>query len=311
MPAIGASSILGIALEATPGTFVVPTKFVPYESESMKYQQDTQWRRPIRNTPGLIGAVAGNVHTEGEIQLEALHDIVPYFLMASRCTFTKTGATAPYTYVFTPSPTAVPLKTMSIAIKRNNEVFAYSGCVVSSFTISIDNGMLKFQANMVGQDEATTGALTAVWPTSVPYGAGAYSFQIPTATQVFDTDSFELQVEDNADPQYRLKNNGRGAQFVKFGENAVSLKVERDFETRADYDAYKALTAQAITLLAQNPGDTSNSIQCDVPVAIKDSYEVNVGGVADLVRASIQYQGAIDGTGKAYSITVKTSENIT
>lgn len=311
MPAIGASSILGIALEATPGTFVPPTKFVPYESESMKYQQDTQWRRPIRNTPGLLGAVAGNVHTEGEIQLEALHDIVPYFLMASRCTFTKTGTSAPYTYVFTPSPTAVPLKTMSIAIKRNNEVFGYSGCVVSSFTISIDNGTLKFQANMVGQDEATTAALTAVWPTSVPYGAGAYSFQIPTATQVFDTDSYELQVEDNADPQYRLKNNGRGAQFVKFGENAVTLKVERDFEARTDYDAYKALTAQAITLLAQNPSDTSNSIQIDLPVAIKDTYEVNVGGVADLVRASIQYQGAIDATGKAYTITVKTSENIT
>ena len=309
MPAIGASGVLGVALETTPGVFVPPTKFVPFESESLQYQQETNWRRPIRNTPGVIGAVPGNVHTEGDVGMEALHDCVPYFLMASRCTFTKTGTGTPYTYTFTPSPVAVPTKTMSIAVKRNNEVMGYSGLVVSSFTFTIEDGTLKFNCSMVGQDEASQTTLTPVWPTSTPFGAGMYSVQIPTATQVFDTDSFEFQVEDNAEPQYRLKSSGRGAQFVKFGESNATLKVERDFETREDYDNYKALTAQAITMLASQ--DANASIQLDLPVAIKDTYEVNIGGQADLVRASVNYQAAIDATGKHYSIQVITTENIT
>ena len=36
MPAIGASGILGIAPEAISGTYVAPTKFIPFDSESLK-----------------------------------------------------------------------------------------------------------------------------------------------------------------------------------------------------------------------------------------------------------------------------------
>lgn len=310
MPSIGAAAVLGVALETTSGTYVAPTKFVPFNDESLNYQQDTVWRRPIRNASGVVGAISGNAHTEGDISMEALSDVIPWFMAATRCSSTKTG-TAPYTYVYTPTAAAVPTKTMSITIKRGAEVFGYTGCVVTGFTFTIDDsGLLQFNVSIVGSDEASAAALTAItWPTTTPFGAGQYSIQIPTATQVFDTDSFEFQVNDNAEPQYRLNNVKRGAQFVKFGESEATLSVDRDFETRAEYDAYKALTSQSITLEASK--GANEKITLLMPAIVKDSYEIKIGGQGDLIRASVKYQATMDATGKHYQLTVITNENVT
>lgn len=310
MPDIGAQGVLGLALETVAGTFLAPTKFVPFESESLNVNHDVVWRRPIRNTPGLVGAVAGNIYVEGEIQLEALSDVVPYFLHASRCSVVKTG-TGPYTYTYTPAANATPAKTMSIAVRRSSsEVFGFSGCVVSSFTFTVeDNGIMKFKAAIVGQDEATAAALSGItWPTTTPFGAGQYSLQIPTATQIFDADGFEFSSEDNAEPQFRMKSSGRGASWIKFGESSATMKLNRDFTTRTDFDGFKALTSQSITLAASK--GASESITILAPVSIKESYEINLGGQGDAVRAAISYQCAIDGTGKHYQVTVVCAENI-
>jgi hypothetical protein len=310
MPAIGASGVLGVARETVSGTYLAPEKFVPFMSESLGYVQDTVWRRPIRNSSGLIGAVPGNARVEGEISMEAFDDVIPYFMAAARATLVKSGA-GPYVYTYTPSAAAVPVKTLSIAIRRNAEVMAYVGCVVSSFTFTVgSDGTLMFNVKIVGNNEATQSALTLVWPTTVPYGAGMYTVEIPTATQVFDTDTFEFNVEDNAEAQYRLKSAGaRGAQFVKFGESAASIKVERDFETRSDYDTFKALTASSITFKANNGASSIINITC--PVAIKDTYEVSIPSQGDLVRASVTYQAAINATGEHYTLAVTSAVNIT
>jgi hypothetical protein len=308
MPSIGAGGILGVAKETVSGTYVAPTIFVPFNSESLNWVQETNWRRPIRNTPGLVGASLGNGHTEGDIEMEALSDVVAYFMYGTRCTVVKTGA-GPYVYTCTPAPVAVPTNTLSISIKRGNEVFGYTGCVVSSFTLTVgDDGVLMFNVSIVGATEATQSALTATWPTQSPYGPGQYNIQIPTAAQIFDADTFEFTSEDNAEAQFRLKNT-IGAQFVKFGESNATISTERDFETRADYDAWKALTAQAIKFTATK--GVSESIVLDAPVAIKDTYEVALGGQGDLVRSSIEYQCAIDATGKHYQLVVTTAANIT
>jgi hypothetical protein len=290
------------------GTYVAPTKFCPFNSENLKFVQGTIWRRPIRKSADIIGAVAGDVHIEGDIELEALEDVVPYFLFASRTAVVKTGSTN-YTYTFTPTPAAIPQRTLSITIERNTGVvFGYVGCVVSTFKFSITDGILMFTVSIIGRDEASQSTPTPTFTQTVPFGAGQYDMQIPTATSVFDLDQFEWSCNDNATPQYRLKNTGRGAQFISYGERALTLTCERDFDTRADYDAFKALTSQTITMAASK--GANNSITLLTPVSVKDTYEMAMSGEGDLVRASIQYQLVIDGTGKSFQIDVKTQENI-
>jgi hypothetical protein len=202
----------------------------------------------------------------------------------------------------------VPAKTMSITIVRNNVVFGYVGCIVPTFTLTTDNDALMFNVSVLGTNETTQSTPTPTWPTTVPFGHGQYSIQVPTATQVFDCDGFEFTVDDNGEVQYRLKNIP-GSQFSTFGERSVTLSTERDFFDRTEYDAFKALTAQSITIVATK--GANNSIQIDIPAAVKDTYEIGLSGQGDLIRASMSWQGVTDVTGKDYTVTVKTQESFT
>src|SRR6185503_3253357 len=232
---IGASGIGGLAFEVTPGTYVAPTKFFPFNSETLAIQQETVFRRPIRQSADIIGAVPGNFHPQGDIEMEALEDVLIYFLYASRTSIVKSGSTN-FTYTVTPTAAAVPARTLSLTIVRNGIVFGYTGMVTSSFGFGIADGLLTFKTTVLGRDESTQSSPTATWPTSTPFGAGMYSVEVPTATPVLDTDTFEWNVDDAGTAQFRLKSTGRGAQFINYGERASTITMERDFESRTDYD---------------------------------------------------------------------------
>lgn len=288
------------------GTYTAPTKFFPINSESLKFDQGTNFRRPIRESVDVVGAVAGDVHINGDLEMEALEDVVPYFILASRVAATKTGA-GDKVYSFSPTPAATPVISLSITVVRNGIVFGYTGCVVSQFTFTPNEGMLMFNVSIIGSDESVKSLPTAVWPSTVPFGAGQYEVTV-AGTQVFDTDTFEFTVNDNAEPQFRLKNTGRGAQFVKFGERETTITMERDFFNRTDYDAFKDLTAQAIAINAEK--SATNYITITAPVAVKNTYEVGLSGQGDLVRASIEYTNVIDSSGDSYELEIGTQENI-
>ena len=305
---IGASGVLGVAFESTPGTYVAPAKFIPFESESLSHKQATVWRRPIRAAADIVGAVDGDAHIEGDIVMELFANVLPYFLNASRMSIDKTGV-GPYVYEATTTAVAVPAKTLSITVVKNGIVFAYVGCVVGQLKINVENGMAKLTVSIVGNDEASQAVPTPDWDDDLPFGAGHYSIEIPTASQVLDADTFEFTYNSNAEPQFRLKDTGRGAQFIKFGENETTLTVERDFQSRTEYDAYKALTAQSITIAMVNDVD-DDSVELLIPVGIKDSYEVTLGGQGDLVRAAVTYNGVLYSDGTACTITVKSADSI-
>jgi hypothetical protein len=290
-----------------PGTYVAPTKYIPFMSESLTSTQATIWRRPIRQSADIIGAVPGNFNTEGEISIEGMEDCAIYFIAASRVNLVRSGTTN-YTYTATPNANAIPTRTLSITIVRNGVVFGFTGIVVSSTTWTQNDGIFMQNVKLIGRDEAVQSLPTATWPTTVPFGAGQYDIQIPTGSSVLDTDTFEFTIEDNAEAQFRLKNSSRGAQFIKYGERSVTMSMERDFDTRSDFDAFKALTSQDITIAVSK--GVNNSITLNAPVAIKDTYEVANSGQGDLVRAAIKYNGVIDGSGKAYQVTVKCQELI-
>lgn len=309
MPGIGAGGFMGIALETTPGTYVAPTKYFAFESESVAFTQETNFRRPIRKSASIIGAVDGNARVEGDISMEAFEDVVPYFLYCARTSIVKSGSAPNFTYTVTPTAAAIPVKTMSITIVRNNVAFGYTGCVVGSFTLTIEDGTLKFNPSIIGRDEADQSVPVPTFSTTQPFGAGKYRIEIPTASQVFDADGFDFSVDDSAEAMYRLKDTGRGAQFVAFGERSVTLGMERDFENRTEYDAYKALTSKSITLLSTK--GANNQISIVVPAAIQDEHTIGLSGQGDLIRASITYNGVIDGSGNDYTIVVKTQEDIT
>jgi hypothetical protein len=308
----GAQPTVNTALAS--GVYTPPVKYFPITSESLKYVQSTQWRRPIRQSVDNIGGVPGDVHTEGDIVIEGLTDAMIYFHRAARAACVKTGpVTAKYTYTFTPSAVATPGRTLSITVVRNGVVFGYTGCVVGTVKFNIANGMLVATYSITGSDETVQALPTPVWNTNQlqPFGAGEYDVEIPTGTQVFDTDTFDFTSTDNATPNYRLKNTGRGAQFISFKERTVTMTLNRDFQDRTDYDAFKALTAQALRVKAVK-AVTAEVFQLDLQAAVKDTFEAaNLSAQGDLLTSKIAYQGTLDqASGNAWTLQIVTGENM-
>ena len=293
---------------STPNTYQPPVKYFPVLSETLKHMQTTQWRKPIRQLVDVLGAVQGDVHTEGDIVVEALPDVVPYFHCIARATTVKTGATSPFTYTSTPNINAVATDTASITIIRNGVVFGYTGCVVSQFKYAINNGILQATFSLIGSDEAVQSSPTSSYANGVPFGEGQYELQLPTPTVILDADGFDFTVNDNATPNFRMRNTGRGATFVSFGERAVTADLTRDFLTRADYDAYKTLASQGFQFKAMQ--DSNNIILITAPATIKNTHETNLSGQGNVVRSKIAYVPILDSvTGRAYQVAITTTEN--
>jgi hypothetical protein len=293
----------------SPGTYTAPTKFLPFNTESVNFMQATVWRRPIRGSADVVGPVPGDSHIEGTVEVEVLEDVLIYFLHCARTSCTKTGAGPNYVYTYIPTSNALPPRTLSITIQRvSGAVFGYVGVVVTAIKYSITNGELMATLTLMGMDEASQSAPTATWPTSVPFGPGQYDIEIPTGTQVTDTDLFEFTIEDAGVAVPRLKNSSRAVQFIRFGERTCTTHFERDFVDRTDYDAFKAYTAQSLTLTMSK--GANNTVSILAPNAVKDTYQVNIGGQGDLVRGVIDYQNTLSGSPATYQITVKTQENI-
>lgn len=292
---------------SNPGVYAVPTKYIPIQSESMKYMQSTTFRRSIRQSVDVTGVAAGNAHTEGDLSIEVTADSAVYLHKITRAGLVKTGA-GPFTYKFSNSACgATAPMTASLTVVRNGIVFGYIGCVVSQAKYSLDNGTMVASYSIVGTDELVQTIPTATWPSTQPFGNGDIAIEIPTGTAVFDSDNFDFTINDNAEPMFRARNTGLGAQFIKFGERSSELSLTRDFFSRADYDAFKVLTGQSITVSAARGAETMTFL---MPAMIKDSYEVTLSGQGDLVVGTIAYQGTLDGTGKSYEITLVTTENI-
>ena len=306
---IGGAGSLGIAHEATPGTYAAPTQFLPIRNESLNFINEVQYTRPIMGVVDPVHAIAGPQRVEGDIEFEVLSDMLAFLLYGARMTVVKTGA-GPYNYVFTPSPAAeAPNKELSLTVVRNAQVFGYFGCAVTSLEFSVDNGVLICTAGILGRGESTEAAPTESFPTTPPFGADDYTIEIPTGAPITDADTLSWSLDDSGEAVYRL-GNAQQAAFVMFGERDLTCSIERDFESKTDYDSFKSLTEQELRFLISQ--GANNQIEILTRAAIKSSYEVNLSGQGDLVRGSIEYQGKYDfANTESYQITIDTDLDIT
>lgn len=305
---VGASGFVGVAVETTPGVYVAPTHYMILRNESLKFVQSSNWRRPLRGIADTVDPVAGFSHVEGDMQVDITPDILPQLLRTARVTQIKTGA-GPFVYTGTPSHVAVPAKTMSVTVVRNGIVFGYTGVIITSQKYAMDNASIVGTFGVLGIDEIVQSLPTPTYVTTLPFGAGQYSFEIPTGTPVGDTDTWALSIDDSGAEQFRIKNT-RTAAFAKYGERSVDLTIDRDFQDRTEYDAFKSLTSKAIKLTCTSG---ANVVSFELKAAIIDTYEVTgLSGQGDLIRAAIKYIGAFDNTSsKAYEIVCTTAATIT
>lgn len=306
---LGAAGSLGIAYEAlgAVGTYVAPTKFIPIEEESLTFNQPITKRRPIQGTVDPVGSRLGPGFVEGNIKIACYHDVVPWFLYAARTTVTKTGS-GPYTYAAVGSHIAQGNYSLSITIVRNNVPFGFVGCQIVSMDFSIEDGILMVDLGILGFDESVQSLPTPAYTSNgKEFQAGQYAIEyndvvVNTATEL------SISVDDSGAAEDRISGTS-GADLIRFGERTVTIGVSRDFESRDEYDLFRAATGQKFEFIATSG---AHSLTFLAPVGVADSYDIPLSGQGELVRGSVEYMADHDtGIGAGYSLTVVTDENIT
>lgn len=307
---LGAAGTLGIGFEALGdvGTYVVPTKFIPIENETLTFDQEIKKRRPLRGIVDAEGSSLGNGAVSGDITFAAYYDVIPYILYAMRTDVTKTGVASPWTYEADGAHTAEGAYSLSITVVRNGVAFGYVGCYVSALKWTIEDGILMCTASIVGFDEASQAVPTPAFSSEgKEYFAGQYEIEYADVV-VSTVDGVDISIDDSASAEYRIAGT-TGADLIVFGERTTTVSLTRDFESRAEYDLFRATTAQKWEFIATSGVFVLTIL---IPVAVVGSYEVPLSGQGDLVRATIEYEGDYDPTiGASYRITALSDSDIT
>ena len=309
---IGATGVLGLAIETTRGSYVAATKWVPIRSESITVSQEMNYRRNIRGIADPDTPQQGNLTYEGDIEFEAYPDVLPYFFKAMRTSETKTGSSDPIQYVYVPTHGPVSGESLSLYIERNGVRFGYEGVTVTGMAFTVTDGILICTATVSCLAEATRSPESASYANETPFYTGTFSVEIPDSSAVTDMDNFSWSVTEGGSVNHRLDGSTNPAS-ITLGERTVSCSMDRDFDSRADLDLFELATATSLTIVASytSGGGYARYLSLEMPVASMETYDVTLGGQGDIVRASINYTGSYSAsvTG-AYRATVKTEENI-
>jgi hypothetical protein len=164
MPQSTAKSFLGIAKEATYGTAVPPTAFLPVTTitpkDAVTLIPDKGWRGSMVE---LYGETAGPIYSTIDFDGDVYADTLGFLLAGVLGDVTVTGSTAPFSHAFavlnsgTGQPTSYTV-TDSYAVASR----AYAGAKFSELGLKWNaDGLLTFSAKATSQ-----GSVTATLPTS-------------------------------------------------------------------------------------------------------------------------------------------------
>ncbi len=201
----GISASLGLAPESVYGTYVAPTKFYEFVSESLALNIDRIESSGIRADSRVMRSddwTPGNSWIEGDIELElSTKNWAFLFGHILGGTVVTTGA-GPYVHTYS-GPGSLTGKSLSAQIGRPStdgtvRAFSLAGCKVNSFELSCDVGTdpVPCTLGIVGKSETTATALTTPSYTSsndifaYTHGAvtvGGSSVPVKSATVTIDT----------------------------------------------------------------------------------------------------------------------------
>lgn len=331
-PGLAGAGSLGFAFETVKGTYVPPTQFIPILSEDFRYVEERYYSPQIRQEVIVSDVKQGPYHIEGNIELEADTNFLPYLLYCTRHNIVKSGAGDPFTYEFTPSnagstSTAASgnvQRTASITIVRSEQAFGYGGCTLGSLAFFIDDDMvLKFRATLLGENDAGAVANpTETWVAPELFGADASAILLDAsgsapafgAAAVEDFNGYEFEANHNPEAQNRIVRD-RSAQYISFGETEVSLNTELDFIDKTEYTNFVNTTQKAIRLEALRGGATfalaTEAVRVDINRGVYETYDLGLEGLGDLNMAGVTMRGIGVSGGPAYKITIKGAPTIT
>lgn len=258
----GLDAQLGVAEEVTVGTYVAPTRYVDFLSESLSLDVDRIESEGIRAGRRVLDAAdwaPGAKTVSGDVSFNARTRDLGLWLKHAFGGVSTSGA-GPYTHTFTPGDLFG--KGLTVQVGRPDasgtvQPFSYLGCKVSSLTLSTSVGeLVEVSASLIGRDESTAQALgTAAYTASSTlwtFVHGALTIG-GTATPV---ESLELSIENGLqDSRHRLGSDVSTEQREEAKRN-ITLSAEVDFTNLTHYNRLASGATAAVVLAFTSGSDT-------------------------------------------------------
>jgi hypothetical protein len=290
-------SYLGIAKEATKGTIVAPTDFIPVAKDSLKPQDIVD---PLYDT-GLRGSnvlnynyIPGRTRSTVDFGGAVFADTIGYGIAGLLGAVATTGSTAPFTHTIsllnslTSGADAQPIS-YTLTDFYAVDVRSYPGCQFSDFSLKFNaDGMLEYDTKTTGFASSTvadpTPAFSTVLPTPVWRGTVSIG-----GSAVSSAMSGNIDMARPVTPVYGISATQDPYQ-VFLGPLEVTGKITFLMETDAELTRFLTNTQPAIVLnWAYGTGAAAVQIQATITKGAYTAAMIERG--EDFVQVSIDLNG--------------------
>lgn len=309
--ASGLGGQLGLAAESTYGTFVAPTRWFEFNSESLHLERERIESGGIRAGRRVLHRWAQGVQrVVGDIEMEV--GAVGFGIIWSHILGGNvTAGAGPYTHTATPGDLAG--KSLSVQVGRPDiggvvRPFSYVGCKVASAELAFAvNEYAMLTLSLYGAHEDTAQTLgTASYPaTYAPFVFTAGSVSV--AGSGFDVKEGSLSIDNGlaTDRHFiRTTTPERPKEPLESDRRAITGELTADFTDLTAYNRFVNGTEAALVLTFNSGASSILTVTMNVRY---DGATPNVDG-ADLLEQSLPFK-AVSGTSDAAAITVVTTNS--
>lgn len=262
-------SYLGIAKEATKGTAVAPTDFIPVSKDSLKPQDniDALYDTGLRGSNVLnYNYIPGRKNSTVDFGGAVFADTIGYSIVGLLGACATTGASAPFTHTISllnslTSGTDTQPISYTLTDFYAVEVREYPGCQFSDFSIKFNaDGLLEFDSKAMGFASATTSDPSPTFSTVLPTPVWQGTVSI-AGSSVSTAMSGNIDMKRPVTPIYGIAQTQNPYQ-VFLGPLEVTGKITFIMETDAELTNFLSNVQPAIVLnWAYGSGATAVQIQ--------------------------------------------------
>ena len=304
--ASGLAGQWGFVDEVTYGTFVAPTRFLEFNSESVGLERERIESAGIRAGRRVLHRWAAGVQrVAGDIEFELAPQGTALLWKHILGTVATTGA-GPYTHTL--SPGDLSGKSMTVQIGRPDiagtvRAFSYLGCKVTSAELTLDvNAFAMMKVSLYGAHEDTAQTLaTASYPASLsPFVFTQGSLTL--AASAFDVKSASLSIDNGlaVDRHFvRATTPERSKEPLEADRRAITGTLVADFTDLTAYNRFVNGTEAALVFTLNAGAAAQTTITMNVRF---DGDTPEIGG-AELLEQSLPFK-AVSSTSDAAALTV-------
>lgn len=322
----GLSAQVGLVEESTYGTFLAPTRFLPFEKENLKFSQGRdelggllgQGSTVLRSDRWALGVKSGSGAAHFEIYNKGFGLLLKHMLGVLAIT-TPIGGINTRDHTVTLGDLtgkSLGVQVGRPAIDGTVHPFSYVGCKIESWELSnAISGFLSLALNLDIRDEDTALTLaTATYPSAItPLHWMGATFTIADAA--FPLKSIKIKGNNGLETKRynsgsALSTNGLKSEPLQEKLREIEGEIEAEFTDLTAYNRFKTGTTAAIVSKWQGPlieGALYYHIEVSMPVCRFDGETPTVDGPKRLDQ-KLPFKALSDGTQEPITIVYRTTD---